>query len=250
MADSWRPCYVQRMLLAAAALFLATSSPIALDELVRKAGENEVASDAAFKDRPCTLTIDAKELDKKGGVKDASEIVLRREVVDGKPHDELVRYVENGKDVTEEKKKAKSKKDAEEPKAKKGEDGDEDEDEDDDDDGELRSPFHPKVVESYAFEDLGADASDSALRRIRFQPKPGAAGEDLLTGEAILTADARLHSVRARPAKLPMLVSAMDIAAAFGASGEIERMEMSGEAGALFIKKRFRVVTTFAWSPR
>lgn len=232
------------MFLAAVALIVATSAatsaPLPLADLVRKTGENEVASETAFERKPCLLTIDVKELDKKGAVKDSSEIVMRRGFVDGEPHDELLRYIESGVDVTEKKKAERKKRKEDEAKdvARKN-----------DDDDEIRSPFHPKVVESYTFEDLGADAADPDLRRIRFAPKKGATGEDLLLGEARLTADGWIRDTTAKPAKLPMLVSSIDVAATFGEAGEIVRLELKGEAGILFVKKRFRVVTNFDWTP-
>ena len=225
------------MLIAATALLFATASPVPLDELVKSAGAAEVASEAAFENRPCTVTIDAKELDKKGAVKDASEIVMRRMLVDGKQHDELVRYVENGKDVTAEKKAKRAEREKEEEESGEG-----------DDHGQIRSPFHPKNADGYAFEDLGADKADPALRRIRFAPKKGATADDRMIGEATLTQAAQLRELRMRPAKLPMLVSAIDIVGEFGPSGEVVRLGMKGEAGALFIKKRFDVMTTFDWS--
>lgn len=226
------------MLIAAAALLFATASPLSLDELVKAAGAAEVASEAAFESRPCTVTIDARELDKKGAVKDASEIVMRRTLVDGKQHDELVRYVENGKDVTAEKKakRAEREKEADEEEGN-GKDR-----------GQIRSPFHPKNADGYAFEDLGADKTDPTLRRIRFAPKKGATADDRMIGEATLTPAAQLRAMRMKPAKLPMLVSTIDIVGEFGPSGEVVKLGMKGEAGALFIKKRFDVMTTFDWS--
>lgn len=223
------------MLIAVAAFVLATSTPLPLADFVKAAGAAEVASEAASRNRPCTMTIDAKELDKKGGVKDTSEIVLRRTFVDGKQQNELLRYVENGKDITAEKKakRAAEKKDAEQK--------------DDDRDKQLRSPFHPENAGSHAFEDLGADALDPTLRRVKFSPKKGSTGDGLMIGEATLTLAAQLRSIRMKPAELPMLVNTIDIVAAFGASGEVDRMELAGEAGALFIKKRFRVITSFDW---
>ena len=217
----------------ALALSLLAAAP-APDELVAKAGALEVEVEERLKNEPCIMTVVATELDKKGASIGVTEIVLRQLVKDGKRTDELVRYLDNGKDVTEQKRKKKQ-----EQQKDQEEDGAADE--------EIRSPFHPKESASYVFEDLGSAAADPALRRIRFVPKKGAKGDRLTTGEALVAADGRVRELRSKPADMPTLVQRMDMSFFFDEHGEIARLEMAGEVGALFMKRRLKMVSTFAW---
>ena len=224
-------------ILLAAALGLLSPE---LDALVEKVGAREKAAETEFENRGVTMAIEAKELDKKGAPTSTKEIVFHRTFRDGQEHEELVRYAEDGKDLTEQKREERRKRDAEkaakkEPEQEKG------------DDAELRTPFHPDVVASYSFEDKGADATDPSLRRIAFKPKPGAKGGELLVGEAVVTADARVARMKATLAKLPMLVSRVDMSFEYGTDGGLRAMEVAGEGGALFIKKRFAMKSTFTW---
>lgn len=186
------------------------------------------------------VTIDtlAEQLDKTGKATDTTDVVLRITHVDGHEHDELVKYVENGKDVTEEKKAKAAKDDA---KKKKDDDKDGDANED------VPIPFSAKRQPRYRFVAEGSD--DQGRLRIHYEPSGAPTSDDGIGDAVVDPATGALVEMTWTPAKLPTMVKELAMTLTFTQDpthgAMLSKIEGHGRAGILFVQKRFRLTTTF-----
>ncbi len=237
-------------LAAAAGLLLsplARGADDALPALLARLAAAEERTAKVYDDWEYTMTIQADELDKKGVATRAEKIEMRHGHANGEATDALVRYERDGKDVTAEEKakhdaKVAKRHEKEKDKAKskdaKSDDGGSD----------FPSPFAPKEQPRYTFTALGSDPAGAGRVRIGFAPKKAADME--MKGEAVVdSSTGRIRSMTMTPAKLPAMVQALEISMEYGNGTDdaplLSVMKMHGEGGILFVKKRFRAVTTF-----
>lgn len=196
----------------------------------------------------CRMTIDVtgEELDSDGKVESSEQSVFRVTKKSGETTStELLKSIEDGKDVTEEAKKEEAKKAAEgknrNGKQKKGGTL-----------GEL-SPFHPSQVRKYRFGILAPPPGNPSLVRVAFQPA-GEKDPELLIGDATIDpATGDLLSMSMRLSKTPYLVDSLameaELKADTPAGKALSKLSVRGSAGLAFLKKRFRVVTQFSYEP-
>lgn len=191
--------------------------------LLDKLGEQTLAMETFWNKAACTIEVSGDEKDGAGKVTKTFKTSLRVTRDGTKVTRKLTSHEENGKDLTEAKRKA-----IEEKEGTKT----------------SRSPFHPSERAKYRFE-LLADG-----KRISFEPVGSRTDENLI-GEASIDPEAgQVLSLTMRPAKFPMFVQELEIHVEFAAatpSGKgMSLLTVNGLAGALFFKKRFSVVTKFS----
>lgn len=218
-----------------------------LAPVLARAAAVEDATKPVYDTWSYTLSVDSKEIDKKGKTK-TEEIVDLRHHENGQ--EELLRDVKDGKDITAERKKEEQAHAHATPSpsatataagAKKDDDG-----------GNLgfESPFAREKQPLYRFERAGGGAPEPGVLRIRFAPKD-AKRKGAMAGEAeVEDATGRVRSMTMHPAKLPTLVSQLDVTMVLGtslATGPVlSKIVVDATGGILFVKKRFHVVTTFS----
>ena len=209
-------------------LLVLASAPDAalLDKLGTRAKQLEVFTNGSR----VTVDIVAEEFDGEGAVKKTTHTALRVARSGSKTERKLFTYQENGKDLTEDKRAELEK----EPPKKGG--------------AAVQSPFHPDQRAKYRFSTLEPPAD--GLVRLGFEPS-GEKSDQLYVGEATVdpeTGDVR--SLSLKPSKYPTFVDSLSLEARLDAptpaGRAMSRLAMKGEAGLLFFKKRFRVVTTFS----
>lgn len=191
--------------------------------LLAKLGEQTLAMENFFNKASCLVEVAGEEKDGDGKITKSSKTSVRVSRDGAKVSRKLVSHEEDGKDLTEAKRKEIEGKEA----AKVS-----------------RSPLHPTEQTKYRF------ALTSDPTRIAFEPV-AAKTEDNLAGEALIDVDgARVLALEMRPAKLPMFVQELSIRVDFDAdtpSGKgMSTLTVKGLAGALFFKKRFSVTTRFS----
>lgn len=150
----------------------------------------------------------------------------------------LLAYEEDGKDLTESR-RAESEAKREKPESNNGKNKD----------FSVKSPFHPELQAKYEFAILAPPPSQPQLVRIGFKPA-GDKVPELYMGDA--TVDPETGDVLAlslRPSKPPAFVQSLSIEAQLEAQTPagraMSKLEVKGVAGLLFLKERFRVITTF-----
>lgn len=205
--------------------------------LLDRIAERTKALEAFTKDAQLTVKVASDELDSDGKSEKHSELVFRVSRKDGKPTRELVTATEDGKDVTDEKRK-----ELDEAKQKNGNGNGNGK-------GQA-SPFHPEQRAKYAFSLLPPSDKAPGLVRIAFQPA-GERSDELMLGDAAIdpqTGDVVRMSMR--PSKNPRFVDYLSIELEFEAQTPagraISKLSARGAGGIAFIKKRYAVVTTFS----
>ncbi|HEY8209316.1 MAG TPA: hypothetical protein VIG99_17630 [Myxococcaceae bacterium] len=221
-------------------VLLASPEPVP-DELLKKLADRDARLTRLYKEGAVTMTSRVEELDKGGKVQHTQTVVLRLTQKDGKPHGEVVRASRDGQDVTEEERKTQAEKQAradEDPKGKK--------------DGRMSMtlPFDAATQPKYQFQLLGPDAKNPSLSRIGFGPR-GKPDKDIWAGEAVVDpSSGEVKWMKQRPSDLPAFVDRLEMVFEFGASTSegpaISTLQMEGEGGLPFFKKKFRVMTTFS----
>jgi len=201
------------------ALVAAAPDSALLDAL----GEQALAMESFWNKASCELDVVGEEKDSDGKVTKTTKTSLRVARDGTAVTRTLLHHEENGKDLTEAKRK--------EIEGKEGT-------------KTSRSPFHPLERSKYRFTSLTDDSS-----RIAFEPV-GAKSEENLVGEAkVDPAERRVLSLDMRPAKYPMFVSELAIHVGFDADTPkgkgMSELTVKGVAGPFFFKKHFAVVTTF-----
>lgn len=208
-------------------MLAATPDPALLDKL----GARALALEAYANGSRVTVDVVAEELDADGKVKKTTHTALRVGRSGTKVERKLLTFIENGKDLTESKRA-----ELERPPKKEG--------------AAVKSPFHPDQRARYQFAVLAPPADKPTRLRLGFQPAAGKT-EELYVGDA--TVDPETGDVLAlslRPSKTPAFVDSLSIEATLDAptpaGRAMSRLTLKGVAGFLFIKERFRVVTTFS----
>lgn len=212
-----------------------------LPSLLTKLAADEDRTAKVYDDWDYSMTIHAEELDRKGSTSSDEKIEMRHAHVNGESTDDLVRYERDGKDVTAEE-QAKHKAKVEKREAKRKDSAKKDDDQD------FPSPFATKEQAKYTFTRLGPDPADASRVRIGFVPKKAAEME--MKGEASVdAATGRIRSITMTPAKMPAMVQQLAIEMEYQSGPDDLRLlsvlKIHGEAGILFVKKRFRATTTF-----
>ena len=215
-------------------LLLAADAPPA--DLMKKLADSTAAMQKAADAADVTIDTLAEQLDKAGKSTDTTDVVVRVTHPGGHEHEELVKYVEDGKDLTAEKKAKAAKDDAK----KKDDDGGENED--------VPIPFSATRQPRYRFVSQGAD--DQGRLRIHYEPA-GEPTKDDGVGDALVdVAAGTLVEMTWSPAKLPTMVKELAMTLTFTqdpAHGPLlSKIEGHGRAGVLFVQKRFRITTTFS----
>lgn len=213
----------------------------ALPSLLTKLAADEDRGAKAYDDWDYSMTLHAEELDRKGNASSDETIEMRHAHANGKATDDLVRYERDGKDVTAEE-QAKHKAKVEKREAKRKDSAKKD------DDPDFPSPFASKEQPKYTFTRLGPDPADASRVRIGFVPQKAA--DMLMKGEASVdAATGRIRSVTMAPAKMPAMVQQLAIEMEYQRGPDdlslLSVLKIHGEAGVLFVKKRFRATTTF-----
>lgn len=210
-------------------LVLAAAAPD--PALLEKLGARALALEAYANGSRVTVDVVAEELDADGKVKKTTHTAMRVGRSGTKVERKLLTFIEDGKDLTERKRA-----ELEKPPKKEG--------------AAVKSPFHPDQRVKYRFAVLAPPADKPALMRLGFQPA-GEKTPELYVGDATLdpeTGDVLALSLR--PSKTPAFVDSLSIEATLDAptpaGRAMSRLTLKGVAGFLFIKERFRVVTTFA----
>ncbi len=208
-------------------LVAATPEPALLDKL----GARALQLETYVNDSRVTVDVVAEELDGDGAVKKTTHTTLRVGRSGGKVERKLLTYTENGKDLTESKRA-----ELEKPPKKEG--------------AGVKSPFHPDERAKYQFAVLAPPSDRPSLARLGFQPA-GEKTDQLSIGDATIdpqTGDVLTLSLR--PSKNPSFVDSLSIEASFDAESPagraMSRLSIKGVTGLLFVKQRFRVVTTFS----
>lgn len=199
--------------------------------LLEKLGARALQLEAYVNDSRVTVDVVAEELDADGAVKKTTHTTLRVGRSGGKVERRLLTYTENGKDLTESKRA-----ELEKPPKKEG--------------VGVKSPFHPDQRAKYQFVVLAPLPDRPSLMRLGFQPA-GEKTDQLCIGDATIdpeTGDVLTLSLR--PSKNPSFVQSLSIEATLDAQSPagraMSRLTIKGVAGLLFVKERFRVVTTFS----
>lgn len=207
-------------MIPALTLFVVAAAPDA--SLLEALGAQALDMETFWSKASYEVDVIGEERDGDGKVTKTTKTLLQVSRDGTKVTRTLRSHEENGKDLTEAKRK-----DLE------GKDGTK----------TSRSPFHPSERSKYRFTLLADDAS-----RIAFEPV-GAKSDENLVGEAkVDPAARRVLALDMRPGKLPMFVSELSIHVGFDAETPkgkgMSELTVKGVAGALFFKKRFSVVTT------
>lgn len=208
-------------------LAAAAPDPALLDKL----GARALSLEAYANGSRVTVDVVAEELDSDGKAKKTTHTALRVGRSGAKVERKLLTFIEDGKDLTEAKRV-----ELEKPPKKEG--------------AAVKSPFHPDQRAKYQFAVLAPPADKPSLVRLGFQPA-GEKTAELYVGDA--TVDPETGDVLAlslRPSKTPAFVDSLSIEATLDAQTPagraMSRLTLKGVAGFLFIKQRFRVVTTFS----
>ncbi len=221
------------LLLPILSLAAAASPPPA--DLMRRLAAHDERSQALRKRVVTRMTIVSEELDKEGNPTKRNEAALLLAFQGDREVATVLRATDGGKDVTEEARR--KQKDSEGQKAEGNSLS-----------VKMTSPFAAAEQDKYTFEVL--DAGDAQVR-IRFAPR-GEPSPELWTGDALVdSVSGEVISVRSQPSKPPRFVDSMSLELELGATVEGTRMpskvSFRGEGGFLFIRKRMRGTTEFAY---
>lgn len=215
-------------------------------DLLKRLTEHQDRLEAQQRNGSLVMTVKAEELDDKGAVEHTTVRTMRVKDHDGVSEQELLKHLEDGKDLTaekqqelaEEKKKSNGdEKPKGEPKKKRVSFG-------------AASPFSKDQRDKYRFGLFAPSDAHRGLVRIGFEPKNGAE-EELLQGDALVDPEkGELVRLTMRPSKLPRMVDHLELVVEYGATTPagraVSRIDARGDGGILFIHKYFHVDTTFS----
>lgn len=180
----------------------------------------------------------AEELDKKGKVESITESVERVTRRGDRTEREVIRYVRDGRDVTQEEKKRRAGEKAAPPRKRRsitiG----------------ATSPFEASEQPKHRFTLVGADPAEPNRVTIRFEPK-GKPSPETNVGEAVVDlATGAILRLRFNPSDNPKFVDRMEVQMEYGAATPegpaLSRVTMEGAGGILFVKKRMRMTMTLS----
>lgn len=201
---------------------------------MQKLAAHDARVDQASEKGAFTVSITAKDIDKKGNVKSTTEEVEKVRHDGGDTQIEVVRAVKDGKDITQEQREQVA---AQQEKRKH--------DKKKQDEGKLQSPFAREQQPHYNFWTLGP-AGDHRLR-IGFAPSSSPTPQTY-RGEAIVdTTDGAPVSMKFSPAKMPPHADRVDISLEYAQPGHmLSKMVVDGEGSFLFMHKHMLVTTSFS----
>jgi hypothetical protein len=213
-----------------------------LPALLQRIGESTPGMDYLVKERVREMTVTSRteERDGKGRVTHTYERVRRMRHEDGKQTSELLRALDDGRDVTAERRAEAQKRAAEQQDAAKKEGG-----------LSFELPFTKENQARHRFTVLGPDAQDGRLLRVGFEPA-GERDPQVMVGEALVDSQSgQVRQLRFRPSKFPsLLIDRLDVQMDFreqpGVGAVVSRLVVDGEGGLLFFKKRGRSTLRFA----
>lgn len=211
------------------------ATPPELAPLLARLAASDAARDAREGTVPVVVTKKAEKLDRKGRVTARKERVTRHVGRGEAETVELLRQVEDGKDVTAarraERARAKQK-----PARKSGA-------------GELRSPFSAELQPHYRYTLEAGPADARGLVRVRFAPVEPSV--DLLAGEALVdAAHGEPVVLEATQSKLPEMADFVKVRIELdGPPGgrDLVRIQTEAAGGMLFVHMHVRAVTTYAY---
>jgi hypothetical protein len=200
---------------------------------MQKLAAQDERADVATDKGAFTVTINAKEIDKKGQVRSTTEEVQKVSHAGGDTNIEVVRATKDGKDLTAEEREQQKQQAEKRKHGKKKDNGD-----------KLESPFAKDQQAKYQFWTLGEPVNHRV--RIGFAPKMDAT--NVYRGEALVDTDAgAVLSMKFSPAKLPPHADRVEIAIEYGAPNHLlSKLVVDGEGSFLFIHKRMLVTTGFS----
>jgi len=219
-----------------ALLVLATTPAEPLPDLLARVEASETRVMSLYETGSFNVHTTWKSLDGAGKAKSTDEADTRLYLKDGKPWEEITRFVDEGQDVTV-RENAKRKKELESG-TRKRKDG-----------VPFASPFAKDQQALYEFTDAGLDAKNPALRRIKFKPKQKS--EKTYKGEALVDiASGALRKLTMRPTVFPYFVNKLDVVmemdAVTPAGPALSALRVSAAGQLLFIKKRVEVEAAFS----
>ena len=221
----------------------AAAAPAISAELMAGLGQHATRFEEMKRRGAFTMTGRMVELDGDGQPSDTKEIQLRSTPTPA-PMDRItkvIRYVENGKDKTDDAQKR-----AVERRAKRLADPDKQAEERKKD---LKLPFFPSEQARYVFSLVERDAAQPSRMRIAFVPK--AAAENAIKGSAwVDEKDREVLSIGFSFSKNPTFVDHVDITIVFGLPTALGRapseLSFDGRGGFLFIRKHYRGTATLS----
>lgn len=178
-----------------------------------------------------------EELDRSGHVDGTKEMVLRVIATPTKKTTELVQYLEDGTDKTEEARQKEAKRKAEPPKAEKKPKM-----------SDFRLPFLAAEQGRYFFSIVGRDLQRNQTR-IAFQPKVPA--EDAFHGSAwVDEASGEILTLGFSPSKYPTFIDQLDVTVRFDLMTPLGRAPSSftfdARGSFLLIRKHYRGTATLS----
>ena len=216
---------------------LAHAAPPALAPLLARLAASDAAREAREGTVPVVVTKRAEKLDRKGRVTARRERVTRHVGRGDDEAVELLRQVEDGKDVTAERRAELARERAKQGPARKS------------GASALRLPFAAELQPRYRYA-LGAGPADApGLARVRFTPVEPS--PELLAGEALVdVASGEAVALDATQSKLPAMADFVKLRFELdGPPGARELVRVHSEAagGVLFVRQHVRAVTTYAY---
>lgn len=180
----------------------------------------------------------AEELDKKGEVESVTESVERVTRRGDRTEREVIRFVRDGRDVTQDEKKRRAgEKTAPTRKGRSVTIG-------------AKSPFEASEQPKHRFMLAASDPADSGKVTIRFEPKGKPSPETSVGDSVVDPATGAILRVRFRPSDNPTFVDRMEVQMEYGAATPegpaLSRVTIEGAGGILFIKKRLKMTMTLS----
>lgn len=204
-----------------------------LTELLPRLAATEARLQALYDASTFVVRSTSTKSDSLGKKKERSEVETRMFVHDGKPWEEIVRYVDDGRDVTESRNEKRQKELASGKRTRK-------------DAMPFSSPFTEARQKRHRFRDLGAVEQSETLRRIAFSPKKGKKGDETSRGEAIVDlARGAIVSMTLEPSDLPPFADEAEIRLEMNnetpAGPALSRVLVEGSGSFLFVRRKLRV---------
>lgn len=221
------------LVLAAEPVAAGTAEP--LTDLLARLEESESRLMDLYENGSFNVHTKYRNVDAAGKTKSIDEAETRLFQKDGKPWEEITRFLDEGRDVTA-RENAKRQKELESGKRKRK-------------DGiPFASPFGKDQQALYTFTDLGTDPDDPSRRRIQFEPKRKS--EKTYRGKAVVDATrGALVELSMRPTVFPYFVNKLDVVMEMRTETEVgpalSALRVSAAGKLLFIKKRVEVEASF-----
>jgi len=214
-----------------------------LHTLLVQIAQKEERLEKLLKNTSVTRRRRTERLDGRGKLKSITEVTERIVSLDGKEQIELLRFLRDGRDVTEEERKKRSEPTASHEKTGSPPDQMKEQRQ------RLDNPFAQSEQSKYRFSLLEAPPAEPERLRVHFEPKELRSPEDVV-GEALVeSVTGALIRRRFRPAKYRSPVSEMEVQIEYGAETPAgrarSRVKFDMLAKVLMVKFRVRTTTTY-----